>query len=115
MTLGLLTIAVVVAGGPGALPGALVLVAVAIWALPRRHRSHASADQRSGPRYRRRSIPIAVRHEVWLRDGGVCSNCGSDDELEFDHIVPVSRGGSNTAVNVELLCQTCNRRKGARI
>lgn len=35
--------------------------------------------------------------------------------LEYDHIVPVSRGGSNTARNVELLCEVCNRSKGDRI
>ena len=32
----------------------------------------------------------------------------------FDHI-PVSKGGSNTARNLELRCETCNRRKGATI
>lgn len=66
-------------------------------------------------RISRQPIPEKVRHEVWRRDQGCCVDCGSRDRLEFDHIVPVSKGGSNTARNVELRCEPCNRRKGARI
>ena len=63
----------------------------------------------------RQPVPESVRHEVWRRDGGTCVDCGSRDRLEFDHIIPVSQGGSNTARNIELRCETCNRRKGASI
>ncbi len=61
--------------------------------------------------------PIAedVRIEVWRRDGGRCAKCGSQRHLEFDHIIPVALGGSNTARNVQLLCETCNRAKGASL
>ncbi|HEX3625401.1 MAG TPA: hypothetical protein VH280_08250 [Verrucomicrobiae bacterium] len=45
----------------------------------------------------RKSVPTDVRREVWRRDGGVCVKCGSRVNLEYDHIVPVSKGGSNTA------------------
>jgi HNH endonuclease len=64
---------------------------------------------------RREPIPERVRHEVWRRDRGTCVECGSRGRLEFDHIIPVSRGGSNTTRNIELRCEPCNRRKGARI
>jgi hypothetical protein len=64
---------------------------------------------------RREAIPERVRHEVWRRDLGTCVQCGSRARLEFDHIIPVSRGGSNTTRNIELRCEPCNRRKGARI
>jgi HNH endonuclease len=64
---------------------------------------------------RRPSIPEAVRNEVWRRDGGRCVDCGSRENLHFDHIVPWSRGGSNTARNLELRCETCNLRKGAKV
>jgi 5-methylcytosine-specific restriction endonuclease McrA len=42
-------------------------------------------------------------------------NCGSQERLEFDHIVPVAMGGSGTVRNVQLLCETCNREKGATL
>jgi hypothetical protein len=66
-------------------------------------------------RPRREAIPERVRHEVWRRDRGTCVECGSRSRLEFDHIIPVSRGGSNTPRNLELRCEPCNRRKGARV
>jgi len=60
---------------------------------------------------RRESIPEEVRIAVWRRDGGKCARCGSREKLEYDHIIPVSRGGSNTVRNIELLCESCNRKK----
>jgi len=65
--------------------------------------------------HRRRAIPERVRHEVWRRDEACCVDCGSRERLEFDHIIPVSKGGSNTARNIELRCEICNRRKGDHI
>jgi 5-methylcytosine-specific restriction endonuclease McrA len=41
--------------------------------------------------------------------------CGSQRSLEFDHIIPVALGGSNTARNIQLLCEGCNRAKGAAL
>lgn len=76
---------------------------------------HKHIDGRKEDAFVRRSIPEAVRIEVWRRDGGKCSRCGSRSSLEYDHIVPVSKGGSNTARNVELLCEECNRSKSAEI
>jgi hypothetical protein len=67
------------------------------------------------PAPRREAIPERVRHEVWRRDRGTCVECGSRGRLEYDHIIPVSRGGANTVRNIELRCEPCNRRKGARV
>ncbi len=64
---------------------------------------------------RREAISERVRHEVWRRDGAQCVDCGSRERLEFDHIIPVSKGGSGTARNIELRCESCNRKKGARV
>jgi 5-methylcytosine-specific restriction endonuclease McrA len=63
----------------------------------------------------REPIPDSVRLFVWQRDRGKCVKCGSQQRLEFDHIIPVAEAGSSTERNVQLLCETCNRSKGATI
>jgi len=60
-------------------------------------------------------ICAATRRLVWRRDGGKCRRCGSPEELQFDHIIPRSRGGSGCAANVEVLCQRCNLAKLANV
>ncbi|MBF6164965.1 TerD family protein [Streptomyces gardneri] len=62
-----------------------------------------------------RSIPQEVKAQVWQRDGGRCVECGDGHYLEFDHIIPLSRGGATSAANLQILCRACNRAKGARI
>ncbi|MEV6388933.1 TerD family protein [Nocardia xishanensis] len=62
-----------------------------------------------------RSIPQEVKAEVWQRDSGKCVECGSGHYLEFDHVIPLSRGGATSASNLQILCRACNRAKGARI
>ena len=63
----------------------------------------------------RTPIPSDVKRVVWKRDGGQCVNCGSEVDLEYDHIIPVAKGGSSTVQNIQILCKTCNRRKHASI
>mgnify|MGYP001299229618 CR=1 FL=1 len=64
---------------------------------------------------RRRSIPRSVQREVWRRDGGACIECGSNKRLEYDHIIPYSKGGADTVRNIQLLCEVCNRAKSNRV
>lgn len=64
---------------------------------------------------KRESISEHVRMYVWRRDGSKCVECGSIRNLEFDHIIPVSKGGSNTARNIRILCENCNRSKSDKI
>lgn len=59
----------------------------------------------------RESVPAATRRLVI--EAGRCSYCGATDELEIDHIRPVSKGGGNEIRNLQLLCRDCNREKGA--
>ncbi len=63
----------------------------------------------------REPIPQEIQNKVWNRDGGKCVKCGSQEKLEFDHIIPFSKGGSNTYRNLQLLCEKCNRLKSNKI
>jgi hypothetical protein len=62
-----------------------------------------------------RTIPHHVKTEVWQRDQGRCVQCGEQTHLEYDHIIPWSKGGASTVGNVQLLCRPCNLRKSNRI
>lgn len=66
-------------------------------------------------RTKREPIPQSVKVTVWQRDGGRCVECDSKENLEFDHIIPLAMGGANTMRNLQLLCEVCNRRKGATL
>jgi hypothetical protein len=64
----------------------------------------------------RRIIPSHVKLAVWKRDGGVCVQCGSNQNLHFDHILPYSKGGtSDSSENIQLLCMRHNIQKGAQL
>lgn len=65
--------------------------------------------------YRKRSMVVA-RRTLLERQRGKCAACSCDirKRSDVDHIVPVSAGGSNELGNLQLLCQTCNRSKGAK-
>ena len=61
-----------------------------------------------------RYISDQVKEEVFGRDDGQCVKCGSTRDLQFDHVIPHSRGGSNATANIQLLCGDCNLAKGNR-
>ena len=62
-----------------------------------------------------RRISQEVKAAVWQRDRGQCVECGAADYLEFDHVIPFSRGGANTEGNIQLLCRRCNLAKSDKI
>jgi hypothetical protein len=64
---------------------------------------------------KRSAIPELVKELVWKRDEGRCCYCAANNELQFDHIIPVALGGSNDEANIQILCGPCNRKKGASI
>lgn len=55
-----------------------------------------------------------TRQRVFERDGFACQYCGSKDNLECDHVVPLSRGGSHEDDNLKTACRPCNRSKCAK-
>jgi len=69
--------------------------------------------ERSG--LKRDPIPEDVKLLFWSRDGGGCVRCGSKQELHFDHIIPLAKGGGNSEANIQILCRTCNLKKSDKI
>jgi 5-methylcytosine-specific restriction endonuclease McrA len=55
-----------------------------------------------------------VRSIVMERDRYSCIYCGSDKQLEADHILPLGRGGSNAFANLATACRPCNLSKGSK-
>jgi 5-methylcytosine-specific restriction endonuclease McrA len=43
-----------------------------------------------------------------------CSACGATTNLTGDHRIPLSKGGTSTLENIEVLCRRCNSAKGNR-
>jgi hypothetical protein len=63
-----------------------------------------------------RMIPTSVKLDVWKRDKGQCVECGSKDNLHFDHILPFSKGGTSLKIeNIQLLCARHNLFKSDKI
>ena len=60
-----------------------------------------------------------VKQRLYEKQNGICNGCERHftpefaDLLDLDHIKPKSRGGLHTWPNVQLLCRTCNVRKGS--
>lgn len=65
-----------------------------------------------------RHIPRETMLRVVRRDNYTCQICGKhvkDDEIEFDHIIPISKGGSTEENNLQVTCFECNRKKGSEL
>ena len=65
-----------------------------------------------------RQVPTLSNNKLFARDRGFCAYCGGrfhSDELTREHIVPVSRGGTDTWMNCITACRGCNGRKGNRL
>jgi 5-methylcytosine-specific restriction endonuclease McrA len=73
--------------------------------------TETKAKRRMGPS---RYIPREMMLKVVRRDGQICQICHRnvpDDELAFDHIIPVSKGGPTAVHNLRVLCCSCNLKK----
>jgi 5-methylcytosine-specific restriction endonuclease McrA len=61
--------------------------------------------------------PALSNPKLFVRDRQVCAYCGGVfglDHLTREHIVPTSRGGTDTWMNCITACRNCNGRKGNR-
>jgi hypothetical protein len=59
----------------------------------------------------RKPIPAGIVRAVIARDGLRCIQCGTTEELQFDHVMPVALGGGTSVENLQVLCGECNRAK----
>ncbi|MEO8151329.1 MAG: HNH endonuclease signature motif containing protein [Bacteroidia bacterium] len=63
-------------------------------------------------RLKQRHIKKSIRLFVLKRDSNKCLCCGSIEELEIDHIVPIRVGGISDSTNLQTLCKKCHKIKG---
>jgi hypothetical protein len=67
----------------------------------------------------RHSVSPSLRYAILRRDHSSCRLCGTTAtegaSLEVDHIVPVSRGGTNDPHNLQTLCHACNAGKSNQL
>lgn len=63
-------------------------------------------------------VPSLSNSKLFQRDRCICGYCGdrfASSALEREHIVPLSRGGGDSWMNVVSSCRPCNQKKGARL
>lgn len=74
-------------------------------------RAHARRVKlRNGPTY-----TVGEWAALLIETGNKCLCCGKTGiTLSIDHIVPVSKGGTNTIDNLQPLCIICNVKKGTK-
>ena len=68
------------------------------------------------PVRRRKSFPVEFKRDLHKAQGGKCMYCGRRlgiDLMDVDHKNPMAKGGSDQKRNLQLLCRSCNTRKGA--
>lgn len=83
-------------------------------------KKRTKAEQAAKQKYlkRRRSQFASAKPQLMLalieRDGYRCARCGAIEELTIDHILPLSKGGTDDLANLRILCKKHNSKKGAR-
>jgi 5-methylcytosine-specific restriction endonuclease McrA len=80
---------------------------------------------------RRKSLNDSLRYKIFEKHNGICCNCGRKTRFFFsahdgyhmgfdtkagsvDHIIPVSKGGTNDESNLRWMCRHCNCSRGNR-
>ena len=63
----------------------------------------------------RKNLTQADKRFILQHQGEICALCPDElkDSLEFDHIVPLSKGGRDDLENLQCLCAACHKTKTA--
>jgi 5-methylcytosine-specific restriction endonuclease McrA len=91
----------------------------------RRYTANNPEKVQSNVRNRRARVRNAVGshtrddiHAILVRQKYQCAECGASVkkrcDRQVDHIMPLKLGGSNSPSNLQILCNTCNKVKGAK-
>lgn len=79
------------------------------------HNRRASHTRRARLRQSSGDYTTLQWEELCCEYGYKCLACGEIKPLTVDHIVPISKGGTNDIGNIQPLCMECNQRKWTRI
>ena len=73
---------------------------------------------------KREHVSNDTKSKSWRRDygnifDGICISCKkikiNSRTCEYDHIIPVSKGGKSNIENIQAICKSCNRKKSNKI
>lgn len=73
--------------------------------------SGVASQRRYFSKYGKRNESRGFRKIILELLGNKCSNCESIDNLQVDHIIPISNGGVHEFCNLQALCVKCHRKK----
>jgi hypothetical protein len=100
---------------------ALVTEAIAAFAVPPPPEDPETIEKRRERDRERKAKRKGARAQILMlahRDGFLCSLCGENmpdvGDIEVDHVVPVSKGGTSDPENLKLAHSRCNLKKGNR-
>jgi DNA-directed RNA polymerase subunit RPC12/RpoP len=88
----------------------------------KRNRNRAASVRLKHRRKKAREANTTISvHEIWQRDGGRCQYCSKrinwnlkwphPKSMSVDHIIPLSKGGSDESVNLQAMHLRCNIRR----
>jgi 5-methylcytosine-specific restriction endonuclease McrA len=88
---------------------------------PDKCREHVKRRYENDPEYFRlkqsakyhNCLPALLK-QILERDR-CCQNCWIHEDLTFDHIIPISKGGKTEYDNMQILCRSCNSSKGNKL
>lgn len=91
---------------------------VKAWKLANRHRSREYTRRRKALEFQTATERVDYQR-IWRESDGTCGICATPilvyDEIHFDHIVPLSRGGTHTKENIQVSHARCNLTKHAKV